>query len=230
MLRCLAVDDEPVALEVIRTFAQRIPFVQLEQTFTDPTQALAYLRLNPVDLVFLDINMPVVTGLDFAQALGSQSLVVFTTAYSEHALRSYELNVLDYLLKPIAFDRFVQSCRKAQERLQTRTLGTLPVFVKDGYEWIGLQPQAINYLEAADNYVKVHQSSRPILVRTTLSELLALLPAGQFIRVHRSFAVNTQLIQRVGRAHLHLPERTIPIGPAYRDQLARWLIEHGETR
>lgn len=227
MLRCLAVDDEPVALDVIRTFAQRIPFVQLRQTFIDPTQALDYLRQNPVDLVFLDINMPVVTGLDFAQSLGSQSLVVFTTAYPEHALRSYELNVLDYLLKPIAFDRFVQSCRKAQERLQTRMASPMPVFVKDGYEWIGLQPQAIGYLEAADNYVKVYQGERPVLVRTTLPDLLALLPAGQFIRVHRSFAVNTQLIQRVGRAHLYLPERVIPIGQVYRDQLARWLQERG---
>ncbi|GAB3265812.1 LytTR family DNA-binding domain-containing protein [Larkinella harenae] len=227
MLRCLAVDDEPVALDVIRTFAQRIPYVQLQQTFTNPNLALDYLRTDSVDLVFLDINMPVLTGLDFAQSLGNQSLVVFTTAYPEHALRSYELNVLDYLLKPIAFDRFVQSCRKAQERLQVRPSVAEPVFVKDGYEWIGLQPQAIGYLEAADNYVKVHQDGKPVLVRTTLPELLALLPAGQFMRVHRSFAVNTQQIQRVGRAHLQLPHRTIPIGPAYRDQLARWLHDRG---
>ncbi len=226
MLRCLAVDDEPVALDVIRNFARRIPFVQLRNAFTNPNQALDYLRTESVDLVFLDINMPVLTGLDFAQALGNLSLVVFTTAYPEHALQGYELNVLDYLLKPIAFDRFLQCCHKAQERLQTR-LPAQPIFVKDGYEWIGILPQSIKYLEAADNYVKIDQGGKPLLVRTSLPELMALLPPGQFLRVHRSFAVNIQCVKRVGRAFLQLPDREIPIGPSYRDQIAHWLNKRG---
>ncbi|MDR6197423.1 LytTR family DNA-binding domain-containing protein [Siphonobacter sp. SORGH_AS_0500] len=224
MLSCLAVDDEPIALEIIQTFADRVPFLDLKATFTNPRKALEFLKTQPVDLIFLDVNMPVINGLEMAEILRRQTSVIFTTAYPEHALKGYELEVSDYLLKPIAFDRFLQASQKVQEARQSRVPAkVMPLFVKDGYEWVSIQPEQVHYLESADNYVKIRQSQQTVLVRSTLPELLEMLPPGNFIRVHRSFVVNMQHVERIGRADIQLPDRQIPIGSSYRSQLEKWL-------
>lgn len=230
MLTCLAVDDEPIALEIIQTFAERIPFLELKATFTDPRKALDFLRSQPVDLVFLDVNMPVLNGLEVAEILRRQTAVIFTTAYSEHALKGYELEVTDYLLKPIAFDRFLQATQKVRDRNRSSTtVASTPVFVKDGYEWISIQPHLIQYLESADNYVKVCQTQQTILVRSSLPELLELLPAGDFVRVHRSFAVNRQYIQRMSRSGIQMVSRHIPIGASYRAHVEETISKRQEA-
>ncbi|PQA59725.1 LytR/AlgR family response regulator transcription factor [Siphonobacter curvatus] len=168
MLTCLAIDDEPIALEIIQTFAERIPFLELKATFTNPRKALDFLRSEPVDLVFLDVNMPVFNGLEVAEILRRQTAVIFTTAYPEYALKGYELEVADYLLKPIAFDRFLQATQKIRDRNRScSVVASTPLFVKDGYEWVGIQPHLIQYLESADNYVKICQAHQTILIRSS---------------------------------------------------------------
>ncbi|WP_420153669.1 LytR/AlgR family response regulator transcription factor [Siphonobacter sp.] len=220
MLTCLAIDDEPIALEIIQTFAERIPFLELKATFTNPRKAMDFLRSKPVDLVFLDVNMPVFNGLEVAEILRKQTAVIFTTAYPEYALKGYELEVVDYLLKPIAFDRFLQATQKIRARNRSSSVvASTPLFVKDGYEWVGIQPHLIQYLESADNYVKICQVHQTILIRSSLPELLHLLPAGDFVRVHRSFVVNIQYIQRMGRSEIQMASRQIPIGVSYRAQV-----------
>ena len=224
MLSCLAVDDEPIALEIIQTFADRVPFLDLKATFTNPRKALDFLKTQSVDLIFLDVNMPVINGLEMAEILRRQTSVIFTTAYPEYALKGYELEVSDYLLKPIAFNRFLQASQKVQEARQARVPAkVMPLFIKDGYEWVSIQPEQVHYLESADNYVKICQSQQTVLVRSTLPELLEMLPPGNFIRVHRSFVVNMQHVERIGRADIQLPDRPIPIGSSYRSQLEKWL-------
>ncbi len=220
MLTCLAVDDEPIALEIIQTFAECIPFLELKGTFTNPRKALDFLRSQAVDLIFLDVNMPVLSGLEMAEILRRQTAVIFTTAYPEHALKGYELEVTDYLLKSIAFDRFLQATQKVRDRYRSsRAVASTPLFVKDGYEWVSIQPHLIEYLESADNYVKVCQAQQTIFVRSSLPELLELLPAGDFVRVHRSFVVNIRYIQRMGRSEIQMASRQIPVGASYRAQL-----------
>ncbi len=224
MISCIAVDDEPIALDIIQTFADRIPFLELKATFTNPRKALDFLKNQSVDLIFLDVNMPVINGLEMAEILRRRTAVVFTTAYPEHALKGYELEVSDYLLKPIAFDRFLQACQKIQDHRQPRNgSSSTPLFVKDGYEWVSIQPDQVLYLESADNYVKVCQAQQTLLIRSTLPELLELLPAGNFMRVHRSFVVNRQHVERMGRSDIQVRGRQIPIGSSYRAQLDIWL-------
>ena len=221
-MKAIAIDDEPIALDVVRALAAKVPFVELAATFTDAFQALEYLQREPVDLLFLDINMPDISGLELVRTLPQRPLVVFTTAYAEHAVTGFELDATDYLLKPFSLARFVQACNKAHELLQLRNPApatTEYFFLKTGTEQVRVRFADILYVEAAGNYLNFVLTDRRLLARMTIQEGLALLPAGQFVRVHRSYIVATACIDKIERHQLTVQGHPVPLGAAYQDQL-----------
>jgi len=220
-MTALAIDDEPMALEVVRALARKIPFLELQAGFTDAFAAMQHLQAAPVDLLLLDINMPDISGLELVRSLPNKPLVVFTTAHAEHAVTSFELDAVDYLLKPFSLARFAQACNKAQELLQLRSQAAQPakpvdyMFLKTGYEQVKVRFDDILYLEAAGNYVTFVLPGKRLLSRLTLSEVLDLLPAGQFARVHRSFVVARNKVDKIERHQLSVGGSLVPIGASY---------------
>lgn len=215
----IAIDDEPMALEVVKAHASRVPFVDLVACFTDAFQALDFLKKNPVDLLFLDIKMPDINGMDFYNGLSRKPLVVFTTAYSEHAVYSFELDAVDYLLKPFSLARFTKACNKAFEVWQWKNQGKQQdyVFLKTGYEQVKVLYDDILYLVAEGNYINVKLRTGKLLTRMTFSEMEQLLPPDTFVRVHRSYIVNKDHVDRIERHQLTIKNELIPVSEAYRN-------------
>ncbi|SIT83429.1 LytR/AlgR family response regulator transcription factor [Pontibacter indicus] len=222
-MRAIAIDDEPMALEVVRAHAAKVPFLELVGCFTDAFKALEFLQNEPVDLLFLDIKMPDISGLEFVTSLQKKPMVIFTTAYSEHAVTSFELDAVDYLLKPFSLPRFIKACNKAQELLQLRGT-TAPVkdylFLKTGYEQVKVYYDDILYLEAAGNYVTfVLADGKKLLSRMTIQELTEQLPADSFVRVHRSYIVSKKQIDKIERHQVCIKGNEVPVGASYMQQL-----------
>lgn len=220
MIKAIAVDDEPLALEVIRSHAARVPFLQVMAYFTNAFEALDFMAKNPVDLLFLDIKMPDISGLELAEGLQQKPLIIFTTAYAEHAVTSYELNAIDYLLKPFSYPRFLKACHKAHEQLLLKQGNKPPVadsiFIKSGYEQVKIAFADLLYLEGGGNYMSfVMADGNSILSRLTMADALALLPADIFVRVHRSYIVNRAKIDRIERHQLHIAGQVVPVGSAF---------------
>ena len=220
-MKAIAVDDEPIALEVVKSHAAKVPFLELKGCFTDAFKALEYLQKEPVDLLFLDIKMPDISGIDFFNSLSKKPLLIFTTAYSEHAVTSFDMDAVDYLLKPFSLSRFVKSCNKAFELYNFRNAGELQdfLFVKDGYEQQKIFFDEILFLEAAGNYVTYTLKDRKVVARSTFLESVQQLPAGDFLRVHRSFVVALNKIEKVERHQVSIGKDTIPVSEAYRQDL-----------
>jgi two-component system LytT family response regulator len=224
-VKTIALDDEPIALDVVRSLVAKVPFVDLQACFTDAFEAMDFLQQRPVDLLFLDINMPDMSGLEFVSSLPKKPMVIFTTAYAEHAVKGFELDAVDYLLKPFSLARLVKACNKARELLLLRTAAPLPavldyLFLKTGYEQVKVRYDDILYLEAAGNYVTFVLATQRLLTRLTIQEALALLPPDQFTRVHRSFIVANGKIDKVERHQLDINGASVPIGPSYLPDIA----------
>lgn len=220
----IAIDDEPIALDIVALHASKVPFIELVARFTNAFEAIDYLRQNQVDLLFLDIKMPDISGIDFLKALTKPPLVVFTTAYSEHAVQSFELDAVDYLLKPFSLARFLKACNKAKElfdlRNQTPTQRNDSIFIKDGYEQVKVMLADILYVEASGNYTQIHLDGGSLLSsRITINDIAAILPTENFIRVHRTFIVAKNKILKFDRSQVWVQNRTIPIGSTYLQQL-----------
>ncbi len=217
MMTAIAVDDEPIALDVVRSHAAKVPFLDLRATFTNAFDAMDHLRRHPVDLLFLDIKMPDISGIEFFKSLSRKPLVIFTTAYSEHAVSGFELDAVDYLLKPFSLPRFLKACNKAQEWLELRGKNTKQayVFVKTGYDQVKVDFDAIDYLEATGNYVNFVLCDRQVLSRMTITECEALLPADRFVRIHRSFITAIDKVQKIERHQLTVNGSILPIGASY---------------
>lgn len=221
MIRCIALDDEPKALEIIHHHAAKVPFLSLEGTFTDVYAALSYLDTQQPDLLFLDINMPELSGLQFAQALQTKPLLVFTTAHNEYALQSYEVEAVDYLLKPFDFVRFLKAATRVKERLETRpTPAHDYFFLKTGSQ----QQQRlffhdIFYIAGEGNYLSYITKTGNFLVRGSLKDCLNLLPSAAFIQIHRSYIVAIRNIEKVENNHVHTGKERLPIGASYGEAL-----------
>ena len=215
-LTAIAIDDEQVALSIIRTHAQQVPFLEIKEYFTDPFKALSWLEKEKVDLLFLDIKMPDVSGLELMATLPGAPMVIFTTAYSEHAVQSFELDAIDYLLKPFSVERFGKACNKARDLKELmKHRNPAHLMIKSGYEQYKVLLDEILYLESAGNYVSFVTKDKRILSRLSMQEALALIPATQFTRVHRSFIVANDKLSRLDRNNLYIGETMIPIGAAY---------------
>lgn len=221
-MKAIAIDDEPIALEIVRSHASKVPFLNLKAEFTDAFKALEYLQNEPVDLIFLDIKMPDISGIEFFNSLSKKPLVIFTTAYSEHAVTSFELDAIDYLLKPFSLARFIKGCNKAFEIYNFRN-STEPqnhLFVKTGYEQVKVCFDDICYLEAAGNYVTFATKDKNILSRITFNDVIGLLPPEKFIRVHRSYIASANKIDKIERHQLTVNNIKIPVSEAYVQNLS----------
>ncbi|MEO7213440.1 LytTR family DNA-binding domain-containing protein [Mucilaginibacter sp.] len=218
MITAVAIDDEPLALGVVRSHAAKVPFVDLKAEFTDAFKAMEYLQHNPVDLLFLDIKMPDISGIDLLGCLSKKPLVIFTTAYTEHAVTSFELDAVDYLLKPFSLARFTKACNKAYELYNFRNAKEDKkdyLFLKTGYEQVKVMFDDICYLEATGNYVNFELKNKQLLSRMTISEVENLLPAEQFIRIHRSFIAAVNKVEKIERHQLVVNGAVLPVGSSY---------------
>ncbi|MBS1606768.1 MAG: response regulator transcription factor [Bacteroidetes bacterium] len=223
MMTCIAIDDEPKALEVIERYCQKISLVSLKATFREPLKAIGFLNREKVDLIFLDINMPDISGMQLLQTLTPRPMIIFTTAYSQYAVESYELNALDYLLKPVTFERFLMAINKAAAVLSAKN-PTGPdedaaVFIKSGPQTYRVRINEILYLEKNGNYITLHRKDGNILIRENMGDIFDLLPATDFIRVHKSYIVGIRHITMIEVHQLLVNGEKIPIGSTYRDSL-----------
>jgi two-component system, LytTR family, response regulator len=223
MMTCIAIDDEPKALEVIERYCQKISLASLMATFREPLKAIEFLNREKVDLIFLDINMPDISGMQLLQTLSPRPLIIFTTAYSQYAVESYDLNALDYLLKPITFERFLMAINKAAAALSSKnTTGPdedAAVFIKSGSQTYRVKVSEILYLEKNGNYITVHRKDGNILIRENMGDIFDLVPAADFIRVHKSYVVGIRHISMIEIHQLVVNGEKIPIGSTYRDSL-----------
>jgi DNA-binding LytR/AlgR family response regulator len=232
-MRCLAIDDEPVALDILKDYMEKIPFLECVGIFRDPLKALDYLRKENVDLIFLDINMPDLSGIQFLKTLKNPPLVVFTTAYSEYALESYDYDAVDYLLKPIEFERFVKAANKANEIFQVRAKD-LPIsfgdrdyiFIKSGTHFHRVKIKDINYIKGTGNYVTFVLDQKEILSLLTMRKALEALPSDIFFRVHKSYIVNTLHVDSIENEEVRIRKERIPIGESYRHQFFDAIKKH----
>ena len=223
MMTCIAIDDEPKALMVIERYCQKISLANLKASFREPLKAIEFLNREKVDLIFLDINMPDITGMQLLQTLSPRPLIIFTTAYSQYAVESYELNAVDYLLKPVTFERFLMAINKAAAALSSRNTTGMDedaaVFIKSGPQTHRVKVSEILYLEKDGNYITVHRKDGNILIRENMGDIFDLVPAADFIRVHKSYIVGIRHISTIEVHQLVVNGEKIPIGSTYRDSL-----------
>lgn len=224
MIKAIAIDDEPLALEVIKAFCSKVDFVDLQHTFTNLSTANKYLKENTVDLLFLDIRMPAMSGVNFYRSLQEKLMVIFTTAYAEYAVEGFDLSAIDYLLKPIEFERFQQAVEKAKEYYQYKLEGVKHhyLFIKADYSIHKINTVDILYIESLDNYIKLHLvDGKPILTRMSMKSILEELPQDEFLRVHRSYIVPFSKISAMRNKVLYLDNMEIPVGTNYVDEITK---------
>ena len=233
-MKCIAVDDEPRALEVIDNFICKIDFLDLVGKFRNPMDAMDFLIQHEIDLVFLDINMPDITGIELVKILKHKPMVIFTTAYSEHAIESYELDAIDYLLKPFEFNRFLKAVIKAKELFNLRS-GTetkhavclspvdTKIQLKSGSKTFHVNLDDIIYIEGLGNYVNVFLTDNKLVTYTSLKDFLEKLPESQFIRIHKSYIISINHIKSFEIHQIKLDNKTIPIGKNYRKDFINFM-------
>lgn len=225
MLRCIAVDDEPLALRLLTEYIRKVSFLELVATCGDAFEAARVLNEKEVDLVFMDIQMPGLTGLQFIQSLPKRPMVILVTAYKKFAPEGFDLDVVDYLIKPMGLDRFMKACYKAQElhqlRTKTDTSTTDFIFVNVDYSLVKVLFNDIVWIEGAGDYVKIHLKSapRPLLVRTTAKTLETELPGDRFIRIHKSYIVAVASITAVRKNSVFINDLELPVGETYRETI-----------
>ena len=224
MLKAIAIDDEPIALEIVRTLAAKIGFLEIMGVYTDAFEAMKHLQRERIDLVFLDIKMPDISGIEFIRTIPHPPMVIFTTAYSEHAVQSFELDAIDYLLKPFSQARFLKACNKAYE-LHELKRGTIAgpdhIFIKVGYGQVRIRLSDILYVQSTGNYMQFVLPEEKLLSRLTMSEAEALLPSPAFIRIHRSYVVASDKVTKVERDSVWIGDRELPIGAGYAQEIGK---------
>ncbi|HAK28901.1 MULTISPECIES: LytR/AlgR family response regulator transcription factor [Sphingobacterium] len=223
MLTCIALDDEPLALRVISTFTGKHPAIQLAGTFNNPHEAKLYLANNSVDLIFLDIDMLEINGIDFAKNLNPRPLLIFTTAHKEYAIDGFELDSVDYLLKPFDFTRFERAIDKAMTRSASQSHRPF-LIVNVEYQRIKIYLDEIECLESMQDYIKIHLiQGKTILTLSTMKAMLDRLPPNQFIRIHRSFVIAVKHIITFSQRKIQLPNFTLKVGDGYYNEVIKCL-------
>lgn len=226
MLAAIAIDDEPIALDVIKNLAEKIPFLSMKAFFTNAFEAADFLYKEKIDLIFLDIKMPDISGIDFLKSIPNPPMVIFTTAYSEHAVQSFELDAIDYLLKPFSLTRFLKACNKAREQFEFKKDSNnvvLPeaVFIKSGYGQLRVELNDILYAESNGNYMQFVLADKKITSRLTMSEAEALLPVASFIRIHRSYIISKKHITKLEKNSIWIQQIELPVGASYTNEVAK---------
>ena len=229
MLKYIIIDDEPLAHEIIEEFCNMLPHLQLEKNCYNAMEAMQYLNENSVDFMFLDINMPKLRGLDFLKTLTNPPKTIITTAYKEHALEGYELNVIDYLLKPFSFDRLVKAVNKVSENQETKTIikevsneaSVSRFFVKGDKKHHQINLDDLLYIEAYGNYTKLFLNDEMIVSHEKISHYESILPEGVFLRVHKSFIIAIDKIKFIEGNRILINEHKIPIGQTYKSNVNR---------
>ncbi len=227
-MRCLILDDEPMAIDILLRYVERVPALALSGSFRDPVAALAFLQNNPVDLLFLDIDMPGLSGMQLLTALEKPPLVIFITAYPDYAVQSYEFEAVDYLLKPVTFGRFEKAVAKSLKVFQAAQKGASPAphpaevaTLKSGAQTHRVKIADILFLKKEGNYFTVFTQEKKIVIRQNMETALQWLPSGQFRRVHRSYIVALRHVTVVGKHSVRVGEHTIPVSAAYGEWLNR---------
>ena len=224
-IKCIIVDDEPLAVELLASYVQRIPFLQLMGKYSNATDAIDGIKHNDVELAFLDIQMPEVSGMELTKMLPESTRVIFTTAFDQYAVDSYRTGALDYLLKPITYATFLEACNKALQWFQlVHQSENKPddevksIFVKSEYKLLQINLDSIRYVEGLKDYVKIYtdDSPHPILSLMNMKAMEQMLPASRFIRVHRSFIVSKEKIREIDRNRIVFGDVYIPIGDSYK--------------
>ncbi len=229
MTKYLIVDDEPIAHDIIKGYCDQLPGMELARNCYDALEALDFLNKNKVDLIFLDLNMPKLKGFDFLKTLTSPPKVIVTTAYKEFALEGYELNIVDYLLKPFSFERFLKAVHKAIKQEEVKPERTViaddnskeTIFLRSNKKYIQVEVREIRFLESVGNYVKVHTLSETIMVRDKISELITKSLSEDFLKVHKSFAVAKSHIDTIEGNRIFVGGDEIPIGKMYREEVKK---------
>jgi two-component system LytT family response regulator len=233
MINCLIVDDEPLAIDILEDYISKIPFLNLVKSYQNPIEALSAVQEGDIDLVFLDVQMPELTGIQFLKIANGKCKVILTTAYSQYALDGYELNVVDYLLKPIAFDRFYTAAQKAKELLFNTpsqnaiienqvVVAPIPVahdfiFVKTEYKIQKIYLDDILFIEGLKDYISIYTQKERIITLQSLKKIDETLPNHLFVRVHKSYIVALDKIDSIERSRIFINDKIIPIGDTYRD-------------
>jgi len=215
---CIIIEDEPLALERTKDFVLKIPFLQLDATFDNALNGLAYLSSNKVDLLFLDINMDELSGIELLESTTIESQIIITTAYQEYALKGYELDVTDYLLKPFTFNRFLQAVNKAQKNLQQSFPDNAPdyIFVKTENRLEKIVLDEIIYIEGMRDYRRIHTIHKRIMTLQNFKELELIIPSSIVCRVHKSFMVGINKIESIERNRIKISDQLIPISETYK--------------
>jgi DNA-binding LytR/AlgR family response regulator len=225
MLRCLAIDDEPLALELLEDNIRRVPFLELAGKCNNAMEALKFLQQQSVDLIFLDIQMPGLTGLQFIQTLTQKPMFILVTAYEKFALDGFNLDVVDYLVKPVAFDRFLKACNKAFELYNHRgkidSVESAPdyFFVNVEYSLVKVEFSDIRWIEGLRDYIKIFlkSGSKPVVTRMSMKALEEQLPPSKFIRVHKSYIISIPAITSVRKNSIFIGAEEIPVGENYKE-------------
>lgn len=224
-MTCIAVDDEPLALDILKGMIAKVPFLSLVATCKSGMEALQILTDQKIDLIFLDIQMPDLSGIQLLKSLKNPPIVIFSTAYNHYAVESYTLDAIDYLLKPFAYDRFLKAVNKAQEYLQYTTQANIGsanthndhIYVRADYKIIKINFEDILFIEGLKDYIKIFDGSKPILTILSLKYMEEKLPTNLFIRVHRSFIVSLKKINSIQKNRIYIGEHEIPVGDIYRE-------------
>jgi DNA-binding LytR/AlgR family response regulator len=232
---CIIIEDEPLAAEILQDYIADVPFLNLRHTYPDAIRALEGLVTDNIDLIFLDINLPKLKGLDFIQTLKHPPNIIITSAYHEYALQGYELNVVDYLLKPIEFSRFLKSVNKLKSIVSDKAQSA-PIFIGDGRDHmfvnthrkkVKLYFKDILYIESLKEYVRIYTTDKILTVKFQLGQIDELLPKADFLRIHRSFIVSKSKIEAYNNAEIEINGKPLPIGRSYKELVISFL--DGET-
>jgi two-component system, LytTR family, response regulator len=231
MLNCLIIDDEPLALQLLEDFVNKIPYLKLAGKFDEPLHALSVLESQKIDLLFLDIKMPDISGIDFYKSLVNKPEVIFTTAYSEFAINGFELKAMDYLMKPISFEKFITACNRVKDFIETRNQkdkGKEFFFINVSHKMHKIFYDDILYLEGYKDYTKVHliSSPNPLLILHNLKYFEDLLDKKQFIRIHRSYMVSLRKINTASRKSVTINNNSLPVSDNYRDSFFSLIEQH----
>jgi len=231
MLRCIAVDDEPLALELLEDNISKMPFLQLVAKCSNAMEAIKVLQEEPVDLIFLDIQMPGLTGLQLIQSLSNRPMIILITAYEKYALEGYNLDVVDYLVKPVSIERFAKACNKAWELFQLKLKQkeisvdkpTEYIFVNVEYSLLKVVLDDIIWIEGLKDYIKIHLKSttKPVITRMTMKAIEELLPVNRFIRIHKSYIVAISFITSIRKSTVLIGTDELPVSETYQDALIK---------